>query len=168
MHVIRKSVSSILLAASLLGAASFSAAPAWSAAPAAAAVPADQALTELAKAWIVAALGRDAKFIAANSIDTPAGSFLVFGTSGMQGHTYQPFLDHLAELKPFKWSEMHPTGYVVDDFAWFTGTAKAPMPTGDVALARFTMVLRQVGGAWKVVHFHLSEPVPRTGIKKGT
>jgi len=167
MHAIRKSVSSMLLAASLLGAASFSAAPAWSA-DKNAAVPADKALTELARAWIVAALGRDGKFIAANSIDAPAGSFLVYGTSGEKGHTYQPFLDHLTELKPLTWSELNPDGYVVDDFAWFTGTAKAPLPGGDVAKARFTMVMRKVGGAWKVVHFHLSEPVPRTGIKKGT
>lgn len=167
MHVIRRSVASALLAASLLGAAGFSATPAWSA-ETKAAVPADAALTELAKAWMVAALGRDGRFIAANSIDTPAGSFQVFGTSGKQSLGYQPFLDHLTELKPFTWAEINPEGYVVDDFAWFTGTAKAPMPTGDVALVRFSMVLRKVDGAWKAVHFHLSEPVPRAGIKKGS
>jgi len=170
MNRLKESVSSVLLAVSLLGAASLAAAPAWSAnkATSAAAVPADKALTEFAKQWMVSALGRDGKFVNANSIDAPAGSFLVFGTSGEKGHGLQGFVAHLDELKPLTWTEMTADGYVVDDFAWFTGTAQAPLPGGDMAKTRFTLVMRKVDGAWKVTHCHLSEPVPRTGIKKGS
>ncbi|HVW70949.1 MAG TPA: nuclear transport factor 2 family protein [Steroidobacteraceae bacterium] len=151
-----------------VSAAALPAAAAESATSAVAATPADAGLIEFTKAWMDAALGRDTKFIAAHSIAAPKESFLVFGTSGEQGHRYDEFLDHLNGLKPFKWTEIIPEGYVVGDFAWLFGTAQAPMPTGDVAKARWTMVARRVHGEWKAVHFHLSEPVPRKGIKKGS
>src|SRR5437868_1483547 len=149
MNCIRRSVSSVLLSASLLSATGLPASAAWSANNAIAATPADKALTEFAKAWMVAGLGRDGKFITANSIDAPAGSFLVFGTSGEAGHTLQAFVAHLDELKPLTWTEVKPEGHVIGDFAWFTGTASAPLPTGDLAKTRFTLLMRRVEGAWK-------------------
>lgn len=166
----RKSFASALLAASVLGAAALATtAPAGAAdgqPRAAAAVPADAKLLKFNEDWMTAALSRDRKFIAANSIDSPEGSYLVFGTSGEKGHDFKGFVDHLDELKPFKWTAIDGKGYSLGDVAWVYGTALAPMPTGDVAKARFTMVARLVDGEWKAVHFHLSEPVPRKGIKK--
>lgn len=168
--LIRKSVASALVAASVFGAVALSpsmmAAAAGSKSAVNAAVPADAKLLQFTRDWMTAALSRDNRFIGPNSIDAPAESFLVFGTSGEQGTHYKAFQEHLDELKPFKWTSIDPVGYTVGDVAWIYGTATAPMPTGDVAKARFTMVARLVNGEWKAVHFHLSEPVPRQGIKK--
>lgn len=166
----RKFAASALIAASVLGAAALAIVGPADAAGAkpkvAAAVAADAKLLKFNQDWMTAALSRDGKFIAANSIDSPDGSFLVFGTSGEQGHDFKGFIAHLDELKPFKWTGIDGKGYSVGDVAWVYGTASAPMPTGDVAKARFTLVARLVGGEWKTVHFHLSEPVARKGIKK--
>jgi hypothetical protein len=130
-----------------------------------AAKPADQEVIEAALRYLDACVTRDAAYVAANSIDDPAGSYSGITTGPGPAQGLQEIVDHLKGLKPVKWSGQHPKGYVVGDFAWFTDYAKGIIPSGQALDIRATLLMRRVGKDWKVVHFHVSEGVQRGGIK---
>lgn len=133
-----------------------------------AAVKADAELTKLATLFLEACVTRDADYLAAHSIDAPVGSFTGIGTgsSDTANWTHAVNVEHFRHLKPVKWSGLSPDGYVVGDMAWFTDLAKGIMPDGQELTIRTTLIMRRIDGAWKAVHYHVSEPVVRGGVKK--
>lgn len=130
------------------------------------AVKADAALTALAKAYLEACVTRDADFVFKHSIDHPKGSFTGITTGNSTDWSLQNAAGHLRGLKPVTWEGLEPEGWVVDDFAWFSGLAKGIIPSGEALTIRISLVMRKVGKEWKAVHWQVSEPVSRAGIKK--
>jgi hypothetical protein len=126
---------------------------------------ADKAVIDAALRYLDACVTRDAAYVAANSIDDPAGSYLGITTGPGPGNNLQETVEHLRGLKPVKWGGLNPKGYVVGDVAWFTDYAKGIIPSGQQLDVRATLLMRRVEGVWKVVHFHVSEGVQREGIK---
>lgn len=128
--------------------------------------PADAALQRLAMRFLQACVDRDADYVAANSIDEPAGSFTIIGTGLGTDWSLGNFTGHLRGLKPVQWSGLEPRGYVLGDMAWFTDLAQGILPDGRTLDIRVTLIMRRVGSSWKVVHNHISEGVHRGGIRK--
>lgn len=130
------------------------------------AVKADAALSALAKAYLEACVTRDADYVFAHSIDLPKGSFTGITTGSGTDWSLQHAAGHLRGLKPVKWEGLDPQGWVVGDFAWFSGLAKGIIPSGEALTIRISLVMRKIGNDWKGVHWQVSEGVDRTGIRK--
>lgn len=132
------------------------------------AVPAGEELTKLAIAFLDACVTRDADYVAANSIEDPVGSFSSFGSGEPKISDRMTFADHLRPLKKVGWAGLDPKGWVSGDVAWFADVADGVLPDGKKIPIRISLVMRNTGTAWKVVHVHVSEGVHRDGIRKGT
>lgn len=129
---------------------------------------ASQEVIDAALRYLDACVTRDADYVAANSIDDPAGSFSGINTGPGPANDLKHVVDHLRGLKPVKWGGLNPKGYMAGDFAWFTDYAKGIIPSGQQLDVRATLLMRRVDGKWKVVHYHVSEGVKREGIARGS
>ena len=121
---------------------------------------ADEHVMELARRYLEACVTRDADYLAANSIDDPAGSYLGINTGPGPGLGMEVNIAHFREVPPVQWSGLSPEGYVVGDLAWFTDYAKGVLPSGKQLDIRVTLIMRRIGETWKTVHYHVSEGVP--------
>lgn len=119
--------------------------------------PANSELTELATAYVDACLARDPAFVDAHSLDDPHGSFGGIGTPPGELFSRDVLIEHLPSLPQVRLLDSAPSGWVDGDVAWLTDFPRFSFPNGEAHPHRVTLVLRRVGGNWKVVHFHLSE-----------
>jgi hypothetical protein len=127
---------------------------------------ADAAAQEAAIRYLTACVRRDADYVAANSVTD--GSFTGTTSGCSPPQSLEEIVGHLRGLKKAGWSELHPAGFTAGDFAWFTEYTNGVLPNGQEIGIRTTLLMRQVGEAWKVVHFHVSEGVERSGIALGS
>lgn len=132
------------------------------------AAPAGADLTKLAVAFLDACVTRDADYVAANSIEDPVGSFSSFGSGAPKISDRIEFAEHLRPLKKVGWDGLDPKGWVSGNVAWFADVADGILPDGKKIPIRISLVMRNTGAGWKVVHVHVSEGVHRDGIRKGS
>ena len=118
---------------------------------------------EAAVRYLEACVTRDCEYIAASSVTD--GSFTGTTSGSSPPLSLEEIVSHLRGLKKAGWSQLHPTGYVAGDFAWFTDHAAGMLPNGEKIGIRTTLLMRRLEGRWKVVHFHVSEGVDRPGIE---
>jgi hypothetical protein len=127
---------------------------------------AEGAVQEAAVRYLTACVTRDADYIAANSATD--GSFTGTTSGCSQPQSLDAIVSHLRGLKTAGWSQLHPTGHMAGDFAWFTDHSNGVLPDGKEIGIRTTLLMRRIDGQWKVVHFHVSESVERGGIELGS
>ena len=127
---------------------------------------ADGEVQDAAVRYLTACVTRDADYIASNSATD--GSFTGTTSGRSSPQSLDEIVSHLRGLKKAGWSQLHPTGFVAGNFAWFVDHAKGVLPDGNEVGIRTTLLMRRIDDEWKVVHFHVSEGVERGGIELGS
>jgi hypothetical protein len=117
-------------------------------------------VVEFTKDYLRALVARDTARLRANSVDEPESVYVGIGSLPDESWSLPDLIDHLGEFPPTEFVGMDPGGFVEGDVAWLTDYPTCVLPSGEAISMRATVVLRRVGGAWKAVHWHLSEGVP--------
>jgi hypothetical protein len=116
--------------------------------------PASGEITELATAYMSACLER--RTDAVGEMAHPQFD----GIGGPdERFTRDSLMEHLPGFPPARLVDSAPTGWVDGDVAWTVDFPHFGFQDGAERYHRVTTVLARVDGAWKVAHFHVSEPV---------
>jgi hypothetical protein len=116
--------------------------------------PASNAITELATAFMRACLERRPEV---------AGEMSLPQLDGIGGpderFTRESLIEHLPDFPPARLIDSAPTGWVDGDVAWTVDFPRFGFQDGAERDHRITTVFVRIDDAWKVAHFHVSEPV---------
>ena len=108
----------------------------------------------------------NADFDAANSLVTRGDPALVVGTGPGEGHDDRDawvagFRSQVEALPGLRIEPgAGPRGYAEGSVGWFFDEPTWVLPDGTRVPTRWTSVLREEDGAWRIVHMHVSLGVP--------
>lgn len=112
-------------------------------------------------------VGRNVDKIAEFGSDDDVMGYVAFHSEGPVNWSLEEAVEYIRPMKPSATPPFEPVGYYDGDFAWFVGMPRGVLPDGTEVVIRVTMIMRRVDGQWKVVHWHVSEPVDRTKELQG-
>lgn len=124
-------------------------------------------LTKFFVDYLDALVRRDVDYVEKHGSDDDDMNYIGFHSEGTINWDLQDALRCIAPMNPSAIPAFEPVGFSEDNFAWFVGVPRGIFPDGTEVVVRVTMIMRRVNGEWKVVHWHVSEPVDRTKELQG-